>query len=139
MGEAEEGLLYPIAESGDHAALAELQRLADRENVEALFLLGRLYDVPERPRLLVDFGQARDWYERAAVRGHALAQFFLGNMYDYGIRRGSFTSVKQFVQRIDHFVTAYNTRCQPFKWTATEDSILEKLHRLSSRTSGTEH
>jgi putative transposase len=58
---------------------------------------------------------------------------------DNAIRRGSFTSVKQLVQRIDHFVGAHNGNCQPFKWTATADSILEKLHPLCSRTSGTGH
>ncbi|MBQ1764841.1 MAG: IS630 family transposase, partial [Aquincola sp.] len=45
----------------------------------------------------------------------------------------------QLVQRIDQFVAAYNTDCQPFKWTATADSILQKLHRLCSRMSGTGH
>ena len=62
---------------------------------------------------------------------------FFSLITDKAIRRGSFTSVKQLVQRIDHFVTAYNTNCRPFKWTATADSILEKLHRLCSRISGT--
>lgn len=47
--------------------------------------------------------------------------------------------LKQLVQRIDHFVAAYNTNCQPFKWTATADSNLEKLHRLCSRISRTAH
>lgn len=56
---------------------------------------------------------------------------------DKATRRGSFASVKQLMQRIDHFVAAYNTNCQPFKWTATADSILEKLHRLCSRICGT--
>jgi putative transposase len=55
------------------------------------------------------------------------------------IRRGSFTSVKQLVQRIDHFVASYNANCQPFRWTASADSILEKLHRLCSRINGTGH
>jgi putative transposase len=64
---------------------------------------------------------------------------FFSLITDKAIRRGSFTSVKQLVQRIDHFVAAYNTNCQPFKWTATADSILEKLHRLCSRISGTAH
>jgi hypothetical protein len=47
------------------------------------------------------------------------------------------TSVRQLVQRIDHFVSAYNTNGQPFKWTAAADSILEKLHRRCSRIGGT--
>lgn len=58
---------------------------------------------------------------------------------DKVIRRGSFTSVKQLVQRIDHSFAAHNANCQPFKWTATADSILEKLHRLCSHISGTGH
>ena len=64
---------------------------------------------------------------------------FFSLITDEAIRRGSFSSVKQLVQRIDHFVTTYNARCEPFRWTATADSILEKLHRLCSRISGTGH
>ena len=64
---------------------------------------------------------------------------FFALITDKAIRRGSFTSVKQLVQRIDHFVDAHNANCQPFRWTATADSILEKLHRLCSRISGTAH
>ena len=64
---------------------------------------------------------------------------FFALITDKAIRRGSFTSVKQLVQRIAHFVAAHNTNCQPFKQTATAGSILEKLHRLCSRISGTGH
>ena len=55
------------------------------------------------------------------------------------IRRGSFTSVKQLVQRIDQSVNHHNNNSQPFRWTVTADSILEKLHRLCSRIGGTGH
>ena len=64
---------------------------------------------------------------------------FFALITDKAIRRGSFTSVKQLVQKIDHFVDSYNDKCQPLRWTATADSILEKLHRLCSRISGTAH
>lgn len=64
---------------------------------------------------------------------------FFALITDKAIRRGSFASVKQLVQRIDHFVSSYNQNCQPFTWTATADSILEKLHRLCSRITGTGH
>jgi len=50
---------------------------------------------------------------------------FFALITDKAIQRGSFTSVKQLVQRIDYFVAMHNTNCQPFKWTATADSILE--------------
>lgn len=55
------------------------------------------------------------------------------------IRRGSFTSVKDLTNKIDKFVNNYNQTCQPFTWTATADSILEKLARLCGRISGTGH
>jgi hypothetical protein len=64
---------------------------------------------------------------------------FFSPITDKAIRRGSRTSVKQLVRRIDHLVCAYSTNCQPVRWTATADSIPETLHRLCSRTGGTGH
>jgi len=64
---------------------------------------------------------------------------FFALITDKAIRRGSFTSVKQLGQRIDHFVNSHNRNGKPFRWTATADSILEKSHRLCSRISGTGH
>jgi putative transposase len=64
---------------------------------------------------------------------------FFALITDKAIRRGSFGSVKQLIKRIDQFVSHYNENCKPFMWTASADSILEKLHRLCSRISGTEH
>jgi putative transposase len=64
---------------------------------------------------------------------------FFGLITEKAIRRGSFGSVKELVSKIDHFVTQYNKACTPFVWTATADSILAKLERLTSRISGTGH
>lgn len=62
---------------------------------------------------------------------------FFALITDKAISRGSFTSVKQLVRRIDQFVSNYNAQCQPFRWTAAADSILQKLQRLCSRIFGT--
>jgi transposase len=53
------------------------------------------------------------------------------------IRRGSFTSVQELVRKIDAFVQHYNRSSRPFVWTATADSILQKIARLCSRIYGT--
>jgi putative transposase len=53
------------------------------------------------------------------------------------IRRGSFRSVKDLIEKIDSFVQNYNRSHRPFAWTATADSILAKISRLCSRISGT--
>ena len=53
------------------------------------------------------------------------------------IRRGSFSSVKQLISKIDEFVQAYNRTSKPFMWYATADSILAKIERLCNRISGT--
>jgi putative transposase len=55
------------------------------------------------------------------------------------IRRGSFGSVKELVQKIDQFVAVYNQDCTPFMWHATAESIFEKISRLCKRISGTVH
>lgn len=62
---------------------------------------------------------------------------FFAIITDKAIRRGSFTSVKELINRIDRFVSLYNEHCKPFVWTATADSILEKLARLCGRINGT--
>jgi putative transposase len=64
---------------------------------------------------------------------------FFGLITDKAIRRGSFRTVKELVSQIDHFISCYNKNCKPFVWTATAESILAKLERLTSRISGTAH
>jgi putative transposase len=55
------------------------------------------------------------------------------------IRRGSFRSVKELVTRIATFEQRYNPSAQPFVWTATADSIIQKIERLCEAISGTRH
>ena len=64
---------------------------------------------------------------------------WFGLITQRAIRRGSFSSVKDLVQKIDAFVQHYNRSHRPFVWTATADSILQKIARLCSRISGTAH
>jgi len=64
---------------------------------------------------------------------------FFAIITDKAIRRGSFKSVKELTQKIDMFVSQYNENCKPFTWTATADSILQKLSRLCSKINGTGH
>ena len=66
-------------------------------------------------------------------------EIFFGISTKQAIRRGSFSSVKDLVGKIDAFVAAYNQTAKPFAWTATAESIFLKLERLLSRTSGTQH
>jgi len=55
------------------------------------------------------------------------------------IRRGTFRSVKELVSKIEQFVGQYNHKTKPFVWTATADSILEKIKRLCQIISETPH
>lgn len=55
------------------------------------------------------------------------------------IRRGTFRSVRDLVSKIEHFVSVYNAKAQPFVWTATTDSILGKIERLCKVIAGTVH
>ena len=55
------------------------------------------------------------------------------------IRRGSFRSVHELIERIRTFTDQYNPTAAPFIWTATADSILQKIQRLCHAISGTRH
>jgi len=55
------------------------------------------------------------------------------------IRRGTFKSVKELVAKIQQYIDRYNRHPHPFMWTATADSILAKIERLSQLISGTQH
>jgi len=55
------------------------------------------------------------------------------------IRRGTFRSVKALIAKIEQYVSQYNRNSHPFAWTATADSILEKVRRLCQRISETVH
>ena len=66
-------------------------------------------------------------------------EIWFGLISRKAIRRGSFNSPKALIQKIDAFVKAYNATSKPFVWTATADSILEKLGRLCETISGTNY
>lgn len=85
-----------------------------------------------RPRFQVHFTPTySSWLNQVEIWFNRITQ--------QAIRRGTFSSVKELVHRIDRFVKAYNATAQPFKWTATADSILAKIEKLCTRISGTEH
>jgi len=64
---------------------------------------------------------------------------WFGLITQKAIRRGSFSSVKELTRKIDAFVKQHNAQASPFAWTATADSILNKINRLCSVISGTAH
>jgi putative transposase len=64
---------------------------------------------------------------------------WFGIITQRAIRRGTFRSVHELVEKVDHFVQNYNKNSRPFIWTATADSIFEKLNRLCEYISGTAH
>ena len=55
------------------------------------------------------------------------------------IRRASFVSAKDLVEKINTFVQAYNAKAKPFVWTATSAAILGKIARLCKAICGTGH
>jgi len=55
------------------------------------------------------------------------------------IRRGSFRSVKDLIANIERFVDHYNPKSKPFVWTATAESILQKIERLCKVIYGTKY
>jgi transposase len=58
-----------------------------------------------------------------------LVERWFGHLDNKAIRRGVFRSVADLQESIDAFLAAWNTDPKPFVWTATVESIQEKLNR----------
>ena len=66
-------------------------------------------------------------------------EIWFNRITQQAIRRGTFGSVKELIEKIDRYVQNSNKHAQPFVWTATADSIFAKVERLCQRISGTAH
>lgn len=64
---------------------------------------------------------------------------WFGLITQQAIRRGSFSSVRQLIGSIERYVEHYNKHKRPFVWTATADSIIQKVARICKVIYGTEH
>ncbi len=58
-----------------------------------------------------------------------LVERWLGELTSKRIRRGSFCSVEDLEKAIAEFLAAWNANPRPFVWTATVESIVDKLSR----------
>ena len=88
--------------------------------------------IAARPRFHIHFTPTySSWLNQVEIWFNIITQ--------KAIRRGTFRSVRDLIQKIQAFVDDYNRRCQPFAWTATSDSIFDKLERLSKAIAGTGH
>ena len=58
-----------------------------------------------------------------------LVERWFGELTGKRIRRGTFLSVADLVAAIEEYLVAWNTNPKPFIWTATVESIMEKLSR----------
>ena len=58
-----------------------------------------------------------------------LVERWFGELDNKAIRRGIFRSVDELKSSIDAFLKAWNEDPKPFVWTATVESITEKLSR----------
>jgi putative transposase len=66
-------------------------------------------------------------------------EIWFGIITQRAIRRGTFRSVKDLIASIQTFTDHYNAKSRPFVWTATAESIFEKVGRLIKLIQGTRH
>jgi putative transposase len=86
----------------------------------------------QQPRFQVHFTPTyASWLNQVEIWFNRITQ--------QAIRRGTFRSVRELVEKIDTFVQSSNANARPFVWTATADSIFAKVQRLCERISGTVH
>ena len=84
----------------------------------------------QRPRYHVHFAPTySSWLNQVEIWFNIITQ--------KAIRRGSFRSVKELIDRIQTFTDNYNKTSKPFVWNATVQSIIEKVERFCKAIPGT--
>jgi transposase len=63
-----------------------------------------------------------------------LVERWLRELTDKAIRRGVFHSVPDLIDAIEQYLAAHNADATPFIWTASVESILEKIARAALPT-----
>ena len=61
-----------------------------------------------------------------------LVERWFRELTDKQIRRGAFGSVAELIRAIREFIAAYNRDPKPFVWTATAQSIIDKVSRCKA-------
>ena len=57
---------------------------------------------------------------------------WFGLITKQSIRRGTFSSVSALINQIRTYIEHWNTRAEPFVWTATADEILAKVRLVQT-------
>jgi transposase len=61
-----------------------------------------------------------------------MVERWFGQLTQRRIRRGSFYSVPELIQAINDYLEAHNQNPRPFVWTASAESIMEKINRCKA-------
>ena len=61
-----------------------------------------------------------------------LVERWFRELTDKTIRRGTFMSVPDLIEAIEHYLQAHNAKPKPFVWTASVKSILLKLKKVKA-------
>jgi transposase len=62
-----------------------------------------------------------------------LVERWFAELTGKAVRRGSFASVPDLIEAIEHFIEKWNREGKPFVWTAKAEDILAKLERCKKR------
>ncbi len=64
---------------------------------------------------------------------------FFATLTQKQIRRGSFTSVRDLILKINRYLQLYNDNPRPFAWTKSADEIFETMYAMCKDISGSAH
>ena len=65
-----------------------------------------------------------------------MVERWFGHITDKAVRSGTFASVADLERAIEEFLQAWNKNPKPFVWTASIESIMEKVQRAGRTLEG---
>jgi transposase len=65
-----------------------------------------------------------------------MLEVFFAIITRQAIRRGTFTSVRDLINKTGSFIDGWNDRCQPFAWTKPADELLARIKQKETSRAG---
>ena len=120
-----------------HQEWLKFLRLLDREFPEVdLHLIMDNYGTHKEPHVQAWLAQHPRFHCHFIPTSSSwlnLVERWFEEISEKAIRNGSFVSVAELVQAIENYLAAWNQDPKPFVWTATVESIMEKLDRARKK------
>ena len=118
--------------------LNKLVKLYPRRPLHVVLDNSSTHSTPEVARWLERHKRVHFHFTPTSASWMNMVEIWFSILTNQQVRRGAYHDVPELIAAIEHFITGYNQRAQPFVWTKTAEHVIAKATKQQA-TSETLH